>query len=434
MSRGLVNNMLAMNSLEDGSTLSLDFTTMGKVLDPRLTFTRASTVATYINSNGYVATATTNEPRFNHSSTNIGEPRGLLIEGSAINYMLYSIALSPHSVIKMRTISTASITDPEGTTNKARIVAANGEAGYHARYLSTNAGTNTTITVSIFAKKNGYKYLYFSDLNVGRAAVRFDLDDGSTSNSQGGGFVSASATAYQNGWWRCSMVVNVTASTSYSWAYAGVPVGATLVTAGAQYTGEDTDTAGIYCYGFQVEGGAGASSYIPTAASQVTRAVDTAIIAAGTNFSSWYTGGTTGTFVTEWCRCNPTTTQRTVIATSDVSNQHLHQYIAATTSRLRLADKVPAFIETANASLDNSVNKGAFAYNGSSQSICLNGGTVVTGTLAFTTAPTWLSIGGPSTNGTSITDTAVLLNNAIRSIKYFPTRLSDADIKSITTL
>jgi hypothetical protein len=189
----------------------------------------------------------------------------------------------------------------------------------------------------------------------------------------------------------------------------------------------------VLVYGAQLEAGSGASSYIPTGASGVTRAVDTAIIAAGTNFSSWYTGGTSGTFVTEWCRCSLTTTQRTVIATNDLPNQHLHQYIAATTSRLRLADNAPAFIETANASVDNSINKGAFSYSGSAQSLCLNGGTVVPGTLAFTTAPTWLSIGGPSTNGTSITDTAVVLNNAIRKIKYFPTRLSDGQIKEITT-
>jgi len=186
-------------------------------------------------------------------------------------------------------------------------------------------------------------------------------------------------------------------------------------------------------WGFQLELGSQASSYIQTTTAAVTRAVDTAIIAAGTNFSSWYTGGTTGTFVTEWCRCSPTTTQRTVIATSDVLNQHLHQYIAATTSRLRLADKVPAFIETTNASVDNSINKGAFSYSGSVQSLCLNGGTVVPGTLAFSVAPTFLSIGGPSTNGTSITDTAVVLNNAIRKIKYFPTRLSDGQIQGLTT-
>jgi hypothetical protein len=300
--------------------------------------------------------------------------------------------------------------------------------------LATTAGTNTTITISIFAKKNGYKYLHLSDGNSGRSAVLFDLDDGTTSNSAGPGFVSASAISYPNGWWRCSMVVNVTASTSYAWGYVGVPTtGATLSAYGAQYAGANTDTDGIYCYGFQVEAGSQASSYIQTTTAAVTRAVDTAIIAAGTNFSSWYTGGTTGTFVTEWCRCSPTTTQRTVIATSDVSNQHLHQYIAATTSRLRLADKVPAFIETTNASVDNSINKGAFSYAGSVQSLCLNGGTVVPGTLAFSVAPTFLSIGGPSTNGTSITDTAVVLNNAIRKIKYFPTRLSDGQIQGLTT-
>jgi hypothetical protein len=53
MSRGLVNNMLTMNNLGDGSTLSLDFTTMGGVLDPRLTFSRAGG-GTYVGSNGYI--------------------------------------------------------------------------------------------------------------------------------------------------------------------------------------------------------------------------------------------------------------------------------------------------------------------------------------------------------------------------------------------
>lgn len=59
--------------------------------------------------------------------------------------------------------------------------------------------------------------------------------------------------------------------------------------------------------------------------------------------------------------------------------------------------------------------------------------TVATNTLAFSAAPTWLSIGGPSTNGTSITDTTVMLNNSIRTIKYFPTRLSDGQIQGLTT-
>jgi hypothetical protein len=233
-----------------------------------------------------------------------------------------------------------------------------------------------------------------------------------------------------------SAVGSPVTTVSFTTTWARYQFQYTAVTNSGPYmqSASGTATGRFECWGCQLELGTQVSSYIPTLSAALTRAVDTAIIAAGTNFSSWYTGGTTGTFVTEWCRCSPTTTQRTVIATSDVDNRHLHQYIAATTSRLRLANRVPLFIETTNASVDNSINKGAFSYSGSAQSLCLNGGTVVPGTLAFTTAPTWLSIGGPSTNGTSITDTAVMLNNAIRSIKYFPTRLSDADIQTLTTL
>ena len=71
MSRGLVNNMLTMNNLGDGSTLSLDFTAMGGVLDPRLTFSRASN-ATFVNSQGYVRYAGAN--MFPNSAFNDANP------------------------------------------------------------------------------------------------------------------------------------------------------------------------------------------------------------------------------------------------------------------------------------------------------------------------------------------------------------------------
>ena len=420
----------------DGSTLSLDFTAMGGTLDPRITFSRAdaTALATFINSSGYVAfVSTAQAPRFDFDPTTLAA-KGLLLETPATNFMLQSTTLDPHNSSGMRAISTASITDPEGTTNKARIIAADGSYGYKARYLNTTASTNTTITISIFAKKNGYKYLFFGDLGSGRSAVRFDLDDGTTSNSSGAGFVSATATPHLNGWWRCSMVVNVTASTSYVWSYVGVPTtGATLGNYGAQYTGANTDTDGIYCYGFQVEAGSQASSYIQTTTIAVTRAVDTAIIAAGSNFSSWYTGGTTGTFVANWYGSAATPTARSVIATNDQTTKHLHMYQTASALTLRLADFPVTTVTTANSLTAGALTKGAFSYAASATSLCLNGGTVATGTLAFSAAPTWLSIGGPSTNGTSITDTTVMLNNSIRTLKYFPARLSDGQIQGLTT-
>jgi hypothetical protein len=392
-----MGDMLTMNSLGDGSTLSLDFTT--GVLDSRLTFTR-STTATYINSSGYVTSAAINAPRFDYSPTNIGQPRGLLIEGQTTNYLKNSGPLNGTGWSPGGSVTTTLnyATGPDGLTSATRLQMF--YSGSNGRVYQDSGFTTKPYTNSVWIKSNTGGN---QTLNIWNT------------NGLGTALITATPT------WQRFENVNTTGTSLAGYFYLENPSTNPAV------------VVDVLVWGAQLEAGSGASSYIPTGASGVTRAVDTAIIAAGTNFSSWYTGNTSGTFVTEWCRCSPTTTQRTVIATNDLPNQHLHQYIAATTSRLRLADNVPAFIETANASIDNSINKGAFSYSGSVQSLCLNGGTVVLGTLTFTTAPTWLSIGGPSTNGTSITDTAVVLNNAIRKIKYFPTRLSDAKIKEITT-
>jgi hypothetical protein len=400
-----------MSRSGDGSTLSLDFTAMGGVLDPRITFSRADATAraTFINSLGYVETVPSGQPqapRFTFSETSIGTPRGLLLEAPATNLLHYSQnadpANSPFNIWWVAaagaTVSSTTQTDPSNQSSASRCVLGTSTVGRVYNVQTTTAGT--TYTFSFYAKSiSGTTALYIWHFS-----------------SATGNFTAQTITTE---WKRYSITILGRAGGGF------LELGISNLSASA---------ATVDIWGFQLETGSQASSYIRTpAAASVTRAVDTAIIAAGSNFSSWYTGGTTGTFVTEWCRCSPTTTQRTVIATSDVSNQHLHQYIAATTSRLRLADKVPAFIETANASVDNSINKGAFSYAGSVQSLCLNGGTVVPGTLAFSVAPTFLSIGGPSTNGTSITDTAVVLNNAIRKIKYFPTRLSDGQIQGLST-
>ena len=478
MSRGLVNNMLMMNNLGDGSTLSLDFTTMGGVLDPRLTFSRASG-GTYVGSDGYIygvdsatsallaigtgsksvtltatagvnrrfqvgekvyfssgannmnglvtaysaltqvitinATATTGSgsftswfvgnasPRFDYSPTNIGEPRGLLVESSAINIATNSTFssgwLGGGNVTTA--FNTLDVLDPAGTNTATKCTLAN--STFCSKFeVIAGLAANTTYTWSYWIR-------------------------GTAGNTQRIYSVTAAAdlvaqTAYTystSGWTRVTTTFTTTAVVSTVYVY---PINRN------SGIGEV-----LYIWGAQLELG-GASSYIPTGASQVTRAVDTAIIAAGTNFSSWYTGGTTGTFVSNWYGSASSTTARSVIATSDVDDQHLHLYQTASALTLRLADYgALATVTTANNLTANALTKGAFSYAGTATSLCLNGGTVATGTLGFSVAPTFLSIGGPSTTGTTITDTSVMLNNSIRTIKYYPTRLTDAQIKDITT-
>ena len=159
----------------------------------------------------------------------------------------------------------------------------------------------------------------------------------------------------------------------------------------------------------------------------------------GTNFSSWYQGGTQGTFYADWFggvrEGASGSTNRTVLSTDDVANKHLHLMQTAAAGNLRLRDFGGANqITTANTLTSGARTKGAFGYNGSSASVCLNGGTVATGSsLAFSVAPTWLVIGATSTNGTSLTDANVVLNNSIRQIKYWPTRLADGTLQGLTT-
>ena len=264
--------------------------------------------------------------------------------------------------------------------------------------------------------------------------MTFDLATGATSGVVASGMthVASDAVQFKDGWWRLRLTATLTVGAvpddrMLPWIGLANASGS----AGRSFTASGS---GIYIYGAQLEAGVGASSYIPTGASQVTRAVDTAIIAAGTNFSSWYTGGTTGTFVSNWYGSASSTTGRSVIATSDQTTKHLHMYQTPSALTLRLADfGAAATVTTSNSLTANALTKGAFSYNGTATSLCLNGGTVATNTLAFSVAPTFLSIGGPSTNGTSITDTTVMLNNSIRTLKYYPTRLTDAQIKDITT-
>jgi K+-transporting ATPase c subunit len=68
-------------------SLKLDFTN-ARALDPRITFTRAST-ATYVGANGLIKTAGVDEPRFDHDPTT-GESLGLLIEESRTNFFANS--------------------------------------------------------------------------------------------------------------------------------------------------------------------------------------------------------------------------------------------------------------------------------------------------------------------------------------------------------
>lgn len=417
----------------DGSTLTLDFTAMG-ALDPRITFTRADAtpLATYVNSLGYVTTvATAQAARFDFDPTTL-VPKGLLIEAPAANVCPQSQTLTTGWLnANMITPTNPAIADPFGGTSATWKLVATSTNATHAWRHAVISLTAAAYTFSFWAKAAEYDRIVLSDPGSGQGACTFVLTGSGTATVITGTVTPTNPQIkqYGNGWYRCSVTM-VTSATTYAFGISGYPVGATVGAFGPVYLG---DGSGVYATGMQIELASQASSYIPTTTATVTRAADTAII-SGTNFSSWYTGGTIGTFVSNWYGNSLSTSARSVVATADVRNRHLHMYQTPLALTLRLADfGAAATATTSNSLTAGALAKGAFSYDGTKVSLCLNGGTVVAGTLAFSVAPTYMSMGGPSTDGTSITDTTVMLNNSIRTLKYFPTRLSDGQIQGLTT-
>lgn len=241
--------------LGDTATLNLDFTT--GVLDSRLTFTRAAGTATYINSSGYVTTAAANTPRFDYDPATLA-PRGLLIEGQGTNLCAYSQAIAGAGWTTTTgytvTTNTTDLLSPAGDNTATKLVYTSG----YARCIQIVAlAANTTYTMSYWIKSVGTHTFRVYDLTAGADIAS-----------------SIGSIPVTSSWTRVQKTFTTGASTSSCWFYVATDGG---------------PTAGMtaYVWGCQVEAGSGASSYIPTVASQVTRNADECT-ATGSNFSSWW--------------------------------------------------------------------------------------------------------------------------------------------------
>lgn len=424
----------------DGSTLNLDFT--GGSLDSRVVLTRSAATATYINSSGYVATAVANEARFDYDPTTL-TAKGLLIEGSATNnfYGSQSFALSG---LSLNWFDNAILSRTSGNTDPANGSTAIGfnetlALDYHR--INVYGILTGVVTISIFVKQiNAARRFAINAGNYAGVSAIFDLTTGLQVGTTGGGASnkSASATAYPNGWFRFSVTGTYVADANI---YFSICSSTSTDTTGANFTG--TTNGGVYMWGAQLETGTSASSYIPTTTSQLTRNPDLALMTS-TNFSSWYTGGTTGTFFVDFHGGvrGITSTVRSVISTTDLATKHLHLQQVSAAGALRVGDRnaSPNYVTTANSLTSGARTKGAFsfAYPGtgttSTVNLCLNGGTVATSSaLLFSVAPTWLVLGATSTDGSTLTDLTTVLNGSIRQIKYYPTALTSAQLIAMTT-
>ena len=444
MSRGLVNNMLTMNNLGDGSTLSLDFTTMGGVLDPRLTFTR-STTATYINSSGYVTSAAINAPRFDYSPTNIGEPRGLLVEGQGVNACSYSEDFANAAWTKSGIAQTpASGTSPDNSNNATLIAENAGGFIKHSLERSVTVTAGSVYTWSVFLKEASSNSRRYACVQVAdgqaiaaRNTVVFDLQTGTvTANGVNNGTAGAptdvahSITSYRDGWYRVSVTMKYVASPCYP-AILLSDISTLFGGSNQPFYTATVPYKSLLVYGGQLELGSGASSYIPTGASQVTRNAENCYMS---DISSLSYSATNGSMVYEglFFQINslsyPT---RMGFLTAAGGDPAFEIFVNGTTifSGIR---SVPANNEITRTIATNTNYKFATSFNAaaSSQVRCsINGAAVVGSGSSALTATRTPTVFGFTRSGYEL----YFPSGTIKSAKYWNTTLTDADLVSKST-
>jgi hypothetical protein len=400
-------------------SLNLNFARSQK-LDPRITFTRTSS-ATRVNSDGLIEVVPANSPRFDFDPIS-GESLGLLVEEQRTNLLLRSEEFDNSYWTKTgSSIEPNVITAPDGTNTADRLIEDTSTGGHLARVDTSGLVSLTQYTVSIYAKaaQRNLISIVFGQVDlVNRCSVLVDLLDGTvlTQSASGTATQSAFVQSVGDGWHKISLTIGNVNTTTYRVDFR---INATDTL--QSYTGDGT--SGIYIWGAQLETGAFPTSYIPTTTSTVTRTADNARI-IGSNFSDFY-NPSEGTV---YCEANPGTVvaQRVVC---DFGSNALNRI-----TYLKVANGNAVLFATNNNNTQASIQFGPWTTNGK---LC---GSYKLNDFAasFNGSAVGIDTDGILPDGVNKMDIGkradggVPLNGHIKNISYYPSRLSNQVLQTLT--
>ena len=383
----------------------------------------------------YIPTTSTisGAPRFDHDPVT-GKSLGLLIEESSTNRNTKSKSFSNWGVSSGFSLVYDAATAPDGTTSATALDRNGGGLARLEKNFSVGSGESTTF--SVFAKSvntttGRYLRLAVNDAQTGERFADFDLVDGTIDDaaSNGGNFTNADSRIekYPNDWYRCSISFSKTSSGSEnSICFHKLYI---------RQSNNSTDTpsgvtdVGMHVWGGQVEEKTFPTSLIETDGSTVTRAADLVEI-TGTDFSSFY-NQSEGTVFAEYSH-----------AYIETFSSYAYEFRADADNRIlslsRFDRQYLGLVETAGVHeteiskntgwVNNQYYKTAFGVANNNVAMFLDGAQQGS-TDTSVTLPTVnnLSIGRKSDSD------ARFLDGHIKRIAYFPTRLPDATLQSITS-
>jgi hypothetical protein len=396
--------------------------------------TRATT-ATRVNASGNIEVVASGIPRLDYPLG--GGCPALLVEASGSNVIVQSenwIASGWRSdaTANVTTVSaTTGTLDPYGT-NTANAISPTSGNTTHLKVgsdASISFTSGTVYTASAFFKQgvgNAGRYVQIAWPTARFAAntfANFDLQLGTVALVTGS-TVTAGIENYGNGWYRCRCT-NTCISTGTG--ANGISI-ALIETSGATrlptFTGTTTDV--LYGWGAQLETGSVATSYIPTTTASATRNADVVSVSGAVSGSI---GQQSGTIYIE-CQSEFATNDIIVINTAGQSPGNNYVAITKTATnvfRLSLiASGTTILIDQASAI--TSFAKIAVAYASGNTALFINGtqiGSTDTTGFSFNAALNNITFISNMVSGTKTT--------RIRAVALYTTRLSNAELASLTT-
>lgn len=372
----------------------------GQSLDPRISFSRNSTALCY-SKTGVLTTVAANVPRFDYDPVTL-QCKGLLIEEARTNLLFYSNDISNAAWIKVNnglaslpTVTANYGIAPDGTTTATRV------------QLKLNGGSTNNDYCRVYQPvpiTSGTAYansIYVRTTDGSTKTVQFRDDFSGITPIQ-------NLIAINGNWTRISASATSTGTTCNAgsiWLRGG---------------NNTSDNADILVWGGQLEAGAFATTLIPTTSSSVFRAAESATVSIG----SWF-NPVQGSLYAE-ADSSVTPTSPSMVAIDDgTTTQRLGIYfgVSGTNAGSYYRNSGTSYISgVVNVNPGNYIKASFGMASGNFTTVingtittAANGGVVPTGS-------TRLVIGGGDNP----------LNGHVKRIAYYPIKLSDQELLSLT--
>jgi len=353
-----------------------------------------------------------NVPRLTYQNGGGGCP-SLLLEKQSTNLFTYSEQFDNAGWQKNDgTITANATTSPDGTQNADKSIPSTTNSDDHIVRQTISVTNGTDYTFSIYAKNGGYNFVLLNGANG--SGVKVNLTDGSKTE-----YSSPTSTKVENlgnGWYRIS--ITATANSTIYAATINIQNSAT-----PQYpTWSGNGTDGVFLWGLQLEASSYPTSYIPTTSASATRVADAC---SKTGISSLI-GQTSGTIL--WDLQIDELLPSENILNIDNGSFGNTIYFLKTTSNAIIVDVYASSVQQCFLSYAlPSVGryKVAFAYASNDFAFYVNG--VSRGTDSSGSVPTCSRLQlGSGALGAS--------DGKVNELVLFPTRLTNAELASLTTI